>query len=152
MALTLQQMADRIEIDDLLTRYSTAIDSKDFDLLDQVFTPDAIIDYSSAAPGVRGNRAEMKRWLSEVLARFPMTQHLVSNKAITLDGDSGTGRTMFYNPMGWTKEGSEELKLFFVGGYYHDKFVRTPDGWRIVERIEQSAWTVGDLPPDVPQG
>ena len=149
-SLSTQQLADRIDIDDLLTRYSTAIDSKNFDLLDTVFTPDALIDYSSAAPGVRGNRAEMKKWLSEVLGAFPVTQHLVSNKAISLESDRATGRTMFYNPMGWTEQESGEMKLFFVGGYYNDKFERTPEGWRIVERIEESTWVVGDRPPGVP--
>ena len=31
-AMTLQAIADRIEIDDLLTRYATALDAKDWDL------------------------------------------------------------------------------------------------------------------------
>ena len=31
-AMTLQDIADRIEIDDLLTRYATALDAKDWDL------------------------------------------------------------------------------------------------------------------------
>ena len=46
MPLSLQQISDRIEIHDLLVRYSHAIDTRNFDALDQVFTPDAFIDYS----------------------------------------------------------------------------------------------------------
>ena len=42
--LDAQEVADRVEISGLLTRYSTAIDSKQFDLLDDVFTEDAMID------------------------------------------------------------------------------------------------------------
>ena len=146
VALDLQEVSDRLEIEMLLTRYCTAIDAKNFDLLDEVFTEDAVIDYSSSAPGVRGNRAEMKKWLSEVLAGFAMTQHLVANKAIEINGDTATGRTMLYNPMGWLNE-KGDLEVFFVGGYYNDRFVRTALGWRIAQRVEEQSWATGARPP-----
>ena len=147
--LDAQEVADRVEISWLLTRYCTAIDSKRFDLLDDVFTEDAMIDYSSSAPDVRGTRAEMKQWLSEVLAFFPVTQHLVSNTEFEIDGDRAATRTMFFNPMGWQDEAGE-LQLFFVGGYYEDKLVRTEAGWRIVERVEQASWSKGTMPAALP--
>ena len=43
---TQQEISDRLEIQDLLNRYSYAIDERNFDDLDNVFTPDATIDYS----------------------------------------------------------------------------------------------------------
>ena len=33
-----------------------------------------------------------------------------------------------------------------VGGEYHDQLVRTPDGWRITNRLEKSIWTDGAVP------
>jgi len=51
---TLEELQDRFEIDELLTRYATAIDDKTFDLLDTVFTPDAHVDYISAG-GIAGD-------------------------------------------------------------------------------------------------
>ena len=33
------------------------------------------------------------------------------------------------------------LQLFFDGGYYNDKLVRTANGWRIAERIEETSYT-----------
>jgi hypothetical protein len=68
-----------------------------------------------------------------------MTQHFVVNRHVDLDGDTATGRSYFYNPMG-SPDGKGGLSLFFVGGYYNDVFRRTPDGWRIVERVEENAW------------
>ena len=50
--MTPQEIADRIEIDDLITRYATAVDTKDWDLYRTVFTDDAVIDYTSAG-GIR---------------------------------------------------------------------------------------------------
>ena len=45
----LRQGVDRIEIHELLNRYAHAIDFMDWPLLEQVFTEDAVADYSSAA-------------------------------------------------------------------------------------------------------
>lgn len=136
--LTAEEISDRFEIDDLLTRYTIAIDTKDWDLLGTVYTPDAFIDYSASGGG-KGQYPEVAAWLAETLALFPMTQHFCTNRRITLDGDSATGRAYFYNPMG-SADGKGGLKLFYVGGYYNDRFVRTPEGWRIAERIEEMAF------------
>ena len=43
--LSLQEISDRLEIQQKMTDYSAAIDHKDYDALDAVFTPDAYIDY-----------------------------------------------------------------------------------------------------------
>ena len=61
--LSLQQISDRLEIQQLFTDYATAIDTKKFDLLDAVFTPDAYIDYR-AMGGIDGRYPEIKAWLS----------------------------------------------------------------------------------------
>jgi hypothetical protein len=42
--LSLAEISDRLEIQQLLVDYSTAIDPRRFDDLDTVFTPDAYID------------------------------------------------------------------------------------------------------------
>jgi hypothetical protein len=42
--LTLAEISDRLEIQQLLIDYSTSIDQRRFDDLDRVFTPDAYID------------------------------------------------------------------------------------------------------------
>jgi hypothetical protein len=43
--LSLEEILDRLEIQQLLVDYSTAIDQRRFDDLDRVFTPDAYIDF-----------------------------------------------------------------------------------------------------------
>ncbi len=144
MALSLQEISDRIEIDDLLIRYTTAIDDKDWNLLDQCFLPDAKVDYVSSG-GVAGSYPEVREWLGKALAAFPMTVHAISNSVIELDGDTATGKTLVVNPMGFPNpDGS--LHIFTVGAYYIDKLVRTPEGWRIAERTEEQAYLDGSLP------
>ncbi|MGA8547271.1 MAG: nuclear transport factor 2 family protein, partial [Mycobacterium sp.] len=45
--LSQAEISDRLEIQQLLVDYSTAIDLRQFDDLDAVFTPDAYIDYTA---------------------------------------------------------------------------------------------------------
>jgi SnoaL-like domain len=42
--LSLEEISDRLEIQQLLVDYSTAIDQRRLDDLDKLFTPDAYID------------------------------------------------------------------------------------------------------------
>jgi len=135
---TLQQLADRLEIDDLLTRYATSLDDKNWDEWAACFTADAHIDYT-AAGGIKGSLPAVREWLSQVMSGFPMTQHLVTNKAVQIDGDRATCRSALLNPMG-VPDG-DGMMLWIEGGYYRDKLVRTVDGWRIAERIEQPTFS-----------
>ncbi|MBM3670832.1 MAG: nuclear transport factor 2 family protein [Actinobacteria bacterium] len=144
----LRALSDRLEIEAVLTRYAWAIDSKTFDGLDDVFAPDAFVDYTSAG-GIKGDYPEVKAWLASVLPHFPAYQHFVTNKDIDVDGDTATSRSAFYNPMAQAADGGG-VSLFFVGGEYHDKLTRTDKGWRITERIEKSVWTDGNVPAAPP--
>lgn len=138
-SMTLQEITDRIAIDDLLTRYATAVDTRNWDLYATCFTPDAFIDYT-AAGGIKGKLPEVKQWLAEVMPLFSMSQHVVVNRAVVVNGDTATSRACFYNPMGMS-DGKGGMTLFFEGGYYNDKLVRTPEGWRIAERIEETSYS-----------
>jgi 3-phenylpropionate/cinnamic acid dioxygenase small subunit len=131
-------LLDRLEIQDLLTRYCKAIDTKDWNLLDTCFVPDAHVDYTSSG-GVAGAYAEVRAWLAQVLPNFPMSQHTIGNFDVTIDGDRASSKVHFYNPMGRPKADGT-LSLFWIGGFYVDDLVRTSDGWRIAKRIEQQAW------------
>ena len=92
-----QLLIDRLEIDDLLTRYTVALDTRQWDQLATVFTPDATIDYTSSQ-GIKGKYPEIRIWLEKALTAFSGSQHLLGNRQIELDGDHGTGRTYFFNP------------------------------------------------------
>ena len=151
-SMTLEHLIDRQEIDDLLTRYATAVDTKDWDLYETCFTEDAFIDYESAG-GIKGKRPEVRAWLEKVMVIFPMTQHVVCNRVIEIDGDKATARSVFYNPMALPGEGKAQ-SLFIDGGYYNDQLVRTADGWRITERIEESSYSTrrSQILPPAKQG
>ncbi len=149
MDAAVPNLADRFEIDELLTRYATAIDNRDWALLDSVFAPDAVLDYRSAG-GIAGGREEVVAWLASVLPMFDCTQHLVVNRMVTFDASGARSKAAFLNPNRLTVDGG--AWLFTVGGWYHDRLVRRPEGWRILRRVEETLWWEHPMPglPPVP--
>ena len=132
--MDLQAIEDRIAAEDLLTRYATAVDRRDWEQYRSIFTTDAEIDYTSAG-GIAGTVDEIVEFLSTSLEMFEMTQHLVSNIDLKVTGDSATVTAMFNNPM--RLPGGD---TWFTGGWYHHDLVRTADGWRSRKLREESAW------------
>lgn len=133
--LSLEEISDRLEIQQLLVDYSTAIDERRFDDLDLVFTPDAYIDYR-AMGGIDGTFTEVKAWLAEVLPNFPAYSHLIGNFDVRISrdaaGDTARSRILCFNPMVLNGDG----QVLFCGLWYDDEFVRTADGWRMTRRVE----------------
>jgi len=144
MTMTLQEISDRIEIQDLLVRYSHCIDTRDWDGLDEVFTPDAFIDYT-ALGGTKGTLPETKEFLGKAMVLFKSFQHMIANLKVELDGDRATARTICHNPMVMDREGREHV--FICGLWYVDELVRTPAGWRIAQRVEERCY-VDNMPED----
>jgi hypothetical protein len=151
MALSLQEISDRIEIQDLLVAYSHAIDTRSWDDLDDVFTADAVIDYTEMG-GTRGGLAATKAFLRDALAGFSSYQHLGATSQVRIEGDTAYGRTICHNPMvlGPAPGTKGPTRVLLAGLWYRDTFVRTPAGWRIGERYEERCYLemlpAGDSP------
>ncbi len=131
--LSADEISARLELQDLLIRYSEAIDRREFDELDEIFTPDAYIDYRDTG-GIDGQYPQVKPWLAETLPTyFERNAHMLGLPAIKVAGDSATARTFCFNPM--ILKG-EKPRVMQVGVWYDDEFVRTPAGWRFSRRVE----------------
>ena len=139
--MDLQTLSDRLEIDDLLTRYTRAIDTGEWDRLDAVFTPDAAIDYTSTG-GIAGGYPEVKAWLAQNLPTFPRRQHVLGQKEVVLDGETAAVTAYFLNPMVLPQADGSEL-LWEFGGLYHHALVRTDAGWRSRRLVEELCWKRG---------
>jgi hypothetical protein len=138
MTLSLQEISDRFEIQDLIVEYCDVIDKCDIDRLDDIFTADAFIDYS-AVGGEKGDLESIKAFLKAALPIFKNTQHLISNFQVKVNGDSATGRIMCFNPMEFDDEKTGN-PIMCLGLWYVDDYVRTPQGWRIKSRVEEKSY------------
>ena len=118
-------MDDRVAILDTVTRYATALDSRDWDLLDRVFTPDVAADFGM---GPRNGLETVRKTVIGALGGAGPTQHLLGNHRVEIDGDSARCVCLVRAYHGGER-GTYELF-----GEYRDRLVRTPAGWRIAER------------------
>lgn len=143
MTLSLQELSDRAEINDVLIRYTTGIDEQDWDRLDTVFTPDAEIDYTESG-GIAAGFGEVKQWLADNLPLFSQRYlHTLGQVAIDFIGaDEARVAAYFHNPMR-VADGHGGENVLEVGGVYRHTMVRTRDGWRSRRLHEEVVWTRG---------
>lgn len=145
--MDVQQLIDRAEIADAITRYTLAVDEGDFDRLDTVFTPDAQIDYTESG-GVADVFPAVKAWLAEALPGFSTHRiHMLGQISYEFaeGGDEAAVAAYFHNPMRIPSGpgGRDGERVVEVGGLYRHTFVRTTDGWRSKRLHEQVVWTRG---------
>ena len=140
--MDLAQISDRLEIEALLTRYTRAIDTGEWDRLDDVFTPDA----ADRLHRVGRHRGAVRR--DEAVARrdaadLPETGCTSSARSTARStATTATVAAYFHNPMVLPQDEAEGLLVEF-GGIYHHELVRTPDGWRSRRLLEEIVWKRG---------
>jgi ketosteroid isomerase-like protein len=136
---------DREDIIELLRGYAEAIDGRDRERVREIFTPDALLDYSST-DGPRGRRDEVVDWLLDALGGITLTQHLLTNHDVEVDGDLATAGTLMLNPLVLAGDGPDDATVLLFGGRYDDRLLRTEAGWRITHRVHTVSWQAGPMP------
>lgn len=130
------RLEDRVLIGDLVVAYGYAVDEGDWSAFAALFTPDAHIDYRSAG-GIAGTPADLAAWMPQAMATFSWSLHACSNHRIRFTGaDTAEGTLHMFARHGLIWEGDAEL--MDVSGLYHDRYVRTPAGWRFAARREET--------------
>lgn len=119
---------DHQDISDVLVRYGTGIDSRDWTLFRTVFTDDCELDY-----GEIGHWHGVDAVVDFMVAAHDMaghTLHRISNQAVTVDGDTATARA-YVDALIMSQDNTSGVN---AAGFYDDEFVRTDAGWRIRRR------------------
>ena len=142
MPYTVEQLSDKFEITETLYRYATALDTRNRELLREVFVEDAVFRIGAGVGRFDGVEA-IGDVVLEFLGGLEASQHIITNPVIELDGDTATSRCYLHaqHYMPDQRTGGNTLE---IGGTYHDQLVRTPDGWRIRERELEVTWTEGN--------
>jgi hypothetical protein len=144
MALTHEQISDRIEIDEVLTRYCYAVDDREWDVYRSIFTPDAVID-DRVTGGIESGIEEHIQYLGKALSRVLLSQHTLSTVHIHLNGNIAQVRAHCSCPM-VVKAGEADNHVFFQGLWYRNSIVRTHEGWKISRLVEEGYWTYNKPP------
>ncbi|SFR91240.1 nuclear transport factor 2 family protein [Sphingomonas jatrophae] len=129
--MTLQDLIDRAEIEEVLAQYCHLLDQQRWDAFRALFTEDARLDYIGLGE-VTGPDA-MIAFLQPIVEGLAMTLHAGSTNSIALNGDTATVRSAALVPMTAVQPGGA-LSTSVTGLWYEDEFRRTPAGWRIAAR------------------
>jgi len=119
---------DRQDISELLVRYATGIDRRDWPLFRTVFTDDCELDYGEI--GTWQGVDAVTDFMDTTHAMAGHTLHRLTNQAITVEGDDATART-YIDAVIMFGDNQAGVNAW---GFYDDKIVRTTDGWRIARR------------------
>lgn len=119
---------DRQAISDLLVRYATGIDRRDWPLFRTVFTDDCELDYGEI--GVWNGVDAVTEFMDKVHATAGYLLHRLSNQVITIDGDQAMART-YVDALIMMADNQSGVNGI---GFYDDEIVRTTQGWRIARR------------------
>lgn len=123
------EQQDRQDISDLLIRYATGIDRRDWPLFRTVFTPDCHCDYGEI--GVWDGVEAITEFMDVAHAGAGHLLHRITNQVIDVDGDRATTRS--YVDV-WVMA-ADNASGVNASGFYDDEIVRTDDGWRIARRV-----------------
>ena len=141
----LQRLLDKDAIVDLVHRYSYWVDHQQNERVVELFTDDCRVDYgASVAPPIHGKEAlrrvfGLDREPGERKRPFRATSHHNANVLVDFDSDDrATVRTSLY---AWHETPSGETPRIWA--YYYDVAVRTPQGWRLAERVLRVAGEEG---------
>ena len=138
-----QELSDRQQITELCTRYASAVDARDFAGVANCFTRDGSLETALPPRTMRG-REEIERVLATQTSTVLAAQHIVTNHAYTVDGDTGLGTSsfvMFRWPHAQERPGPPAAH----GGAYFDRLERTADGWKIKHRRIEILWGPGEF-------
>ncbi len=117
---------DTIDILQLYSRYSTAIDTGDSEDFGACFVPDAVFD---SGIGVAVGQTAISDFARQTHSAMPGMRHNVTN--IVLDGDreNATGSAFL---IGYLVDGGYKV---IVTGRYTDEFTKASEGWRFSKRV-----------------
>ncbi len=121
-------MSDRADIADVLIRYATGIDGRDWPLFRTVFTADCVLDYGQI--GTWNGVDAVTEFMEVSHAGAGHTMHRLSNMAVTVTGDTATART-YVDGLILAADNTSGVNAV---GFYDDELTRTGDGWRIARR------------------
>ncbi len=128
---------DRLEIQDLLSNYARAWDSKNVERFVSLFTEDAIAQVYLAGT-LAAEAVTLEQRTQHAMAQTSgfrtngiQTRHYMANTILTPQSDNTVqGETYFY--VTWQYEG-EKSPILKHTGVYVDTFVKTNNGWKFLK-------------------
>ena len=117
------------EIADVLVRYATGIDRRDWSLFRSCFVADCEADYG--AIGTWHNVEEITEYMQTAHEHCRHTLHRITNIGVAGVSEHAASARSYVDALIMGPEGGGGVR---ATGFYDDELVRTDDGWQIARR------------------
>lgn len=122
--------ADEIDqIQQLKARYFRLMDTKQWELLRGVFTPDVVIDTSEDSGEIHYGVEDYLPFLVSQIGEVRTVHHGHMPEITILDESHASGVWAMEDELWWPE--GHPLTYLHGYGHYHDTYLRTPGGWKI---------------------
>jgi len=132
----MNDLADRLAVADVLVRYGSSLDERDWNRLGTCFVNEAT-SVLAGGPLLEGFAA-ISDAVRTALQVYERTQHLIADLEADVDGDKARLRANLIATH--VHDGT----TFVVGGVYREELVRTSEGWRISHHVLEALWFEGE--------
>ncbi|KAH8762544.1 hypothetical protein F5883DRAFT_560684 [Diaporthe sp. PMI_573] len=141
MTLSIEEISDRLEIQDMYTRYVHAADDRES--LDNIFLPNTTFDWTSTGGG-KMTYKEAKEGPVFTGKLLPWAFHIYANVRIDFleQNQKAVVKVKALNPSGLEDKQGKPM-MFQTHGTYTDRLEKTVNGWRIMSRIWHEFSIVG---------
>ena len=129
------------QIAEVIHRYSSAMDLRHWQLMDEVFVPEATVEMNGFL--FARNREHAVAVIRAAIECCSITHHMNSNiELLEFGATYAKVRNRF---RAWHRGKAPRERLVFEAlGTYDDEFVPTTQGWRILHRSEHSPIEIGE--------
>jgi SnoaL-like domain len=126
-------------IGEAILRFVRGADRSDLELMRSAYWPDATDDHGNFS----GNALKFTEFAIEVLKRFRVTMHFITNVAVTFpaDGQAHAESYFYAYHEHLPQPGGGPGLVSLVGGRYIDRFEERNGEWRILARVVTMDWS-----------
>jgi ketosteroid isomerase-like protein len=124
-----QAIADRVEIEALRGEFTDSAMMRDRARMASLFTPDGVLRMPNVPVELAG-REQIRAGGEQLQGLWDFFVQNTHSGWIQLDGDTASGRA-YMQEVVRLRDGRSEQNF----AIYHDRYQRTPDGWKFTERV-----------------
>jgi 3-phenylpropionate/cinnamic acid dioxygenase small subunit len=119
----------REDIADVLVRYASGIDRREWALFRSCFADGCEVDYGDI--GAWKGADDITEFMRDMHEPLGPTLHRITNQVIELQGDDAATARSYVDALVMGPDGGSANR---VAGYYDDGLVRGAEGWKITRR------------------
>jgi ketosteroid isomerase-like protein len=138
---TIRALQDRTDVEEVLYKYSSAVDAFDKAGVRGCLADDIHARYGNGEAVTDADA--LADWIADATATCIWQHHLLNVYHVTIDGDRAS--TVSYLTSYQVFEEDPKAAIVLVARY-HDVLRRTAEGWKISERVMELLW--GESKPD----